>query len=51
MVHHKQGRPNAALRAYWAYVDARPDAPETPMLRERIAALEQARLEAKAGQL
>ncbi len=49
MVHHQLGRPNAALRAYGAYVDARPDAPETPMLRERIAALERARRRANGS--
>jgi len=40
MALQKMGRPNMALTRYREFVDARPDAPETPMLRERIAALE-----------
>ncbi len=40
MALQKMGRPNMALKRYRVFVEARPDAPETPMLRERIAALE-----------
>ena len=40
MALQKMGRPHMALTRYRVFVEARPDAPETPMLRERIAALE-----------
>lgn len=43
MALQKMGRPNMALTRYRAFVDARPHAPETPMLRERIATLESGR--------
>ncbi len=43
MALQQMGRPNMALKRYRAFVESRPEAPETPMLRERIAALEKER--------
>ncbi|MGH1343287.1 MAG: tetratricopeptide repeat protein [Nannocystales bacterium] len=39
MALQKMGRTNMALTRYQEFVDARPDAPETPMLRARIASM------------
>ncbi len=43
MALQKMGRSNLALTRYRRFVDARPDAPETPMLRTRIAKLQSER--------
>ena len=40
MALQKMGKPNMALTRYRRFVEARPHAPETPLLRERIAQLE-----------
>lgn len=48
MALQRMGRPNMALKRYRTFVESRPEAPETPMLRDRIAALEAERARATA---
>ncbi|MBV1857660.1 MAG: tetratricopeptide repeat protein [Nannocystaceae bacterium] len=43
MALQKMGRPNMAVTRYRRFMKARPHAPETPMLRSRVAQLEAAR--------